>query len=238
MGCFWRSESHWTKHNTMRVLILLLVCALVVTGVATAETIRTMNTLAIIALSLSLIGAFHLALDLVILTSSTLNKIYIAILYSILIVCWITISGVELLEVGGLSHPGGAFNLNLSYSNWAGCNARNMTFSGSPGKSYVTHCKLPIVRCSASWVMVVLYIVACVYVTKEEKRSIKMFGRSKVQGSNEVEGLVADPPSGGYPDRVVRVVIGEQGGEIPETSLDQDYPKGDIEKVFLQYAKG
>lgn len=46
MGCFWRSESHWTKHNTMRVLILLLLCTLVVTGVATAETIRTMNTLA------------------------------------------------------------------------------------------------------------------------------------------------------------------------------------------------
>ena len=84
----------------------------------------------------------------------------------------------------------------------------------------------------------ILYIVACVYVTKEEKRSIKMFGRSKVQGSNEVEGPVADPPSGGYPDRVVRVVIGEQDEEMPKTSLDQDYPKGDIEKVFLQYAKG
>jgi len=84
----------------------------------------------------------------------------------------------------------------------------------------------------------VLYIVACVYVTKEEKRSIKMFSRSKVQGSNEVEGPVADPPSDGYPDRVVRAVIGEQDGEMPKTSLDQDYPKGDLEKVFLQYAKG
>jgi len=46
MGCISRIDNHWTKHNTMRALGLLLLCTLVMIGVATAETIRTMNTLA------------------------------------------------------------------------------------------------------------------------------------------------------------------------------------------------
>jgi len=83
----------------------------------------------------------------------------------------------------------------------------------------------------------VLYLVASVYVVKEKKRPVKMFGRSKGQGSDEVEEPVADPPPGEYPSRVVRAVIREQDGEMPKTSLDQDYSGGDLEKVFIQYLK-
>ncbi|KAG0643246.1 hypothetical protein HOY80DRAFT_472627 [Tuber brumale] len=233
MGCFSKSEKRWTKHNTMRVLALLLLCALVMIGVATAETVRAMSPLAIIALSLSLIGALHLTLDILILTCSSLNKIYIAILYGILIVCWISISGVEFVEVRELNKPEGAFSMRTSFNNLVGCNVRDMTFDLRSGEPYVTHCALPIVRFSVSWTMVLLYIAAIVYVAKEEKRSAKMPGRSKVRRHGRVEAPAADSPPGVYSGRVMRAVIREHDGEMPKTSLDQDDLKVDLERTFV-----
>jgi len=72
----------------------------------------------------------------------------------------------------------------------------------------------------------VLYLVARVYLLKEDKRPVKILSDSEVQGSNKVEEPAADPPPTGHPGTVVRAVIREQDGEMPKTSLDQDYPGG------------
>jgi hypothetical protein len=233
MGYFSKNEKHWTKRNTIRVLTMLLVCVLVMIGAASAETVRAMSPLAIIALSLSLIGALHLTLDILILTCSSLNKIYIAILYGILIVCWISISGVELVEVRDLNKPEGSFRTKSPFNNSAGCNVRDMTFDWHSGEPYVTRCTLPIVRFSVSWIMVFLYIAASVYVAKEEKRSAKMPRRPKAQRHDRVEAPAANLPTIEYSNRVIRAIVQEQDGEMPKTGLDQDYPKGNLEKEFV-----
>ncbi|CUS10514.1 unnamed protein product [Tuber aestivum] len=109
-----------------------------------------------------------------------------------------------------------------------------MTFNHVPGEPYVTHCTLPVIRCSFSWAMVVLYIAASIYVTKGVKVSAKTLGRSTMaQGGNNEERSDTDPLSSVYSGRVVRAVIREQDGEMPKTSLGEDYPKGVVEKVFV-----
>ncbi|RPA91386.1 hypothetical protein L873DRAFT_1714411 [Choiromyces venosus 120613-1] len=232
MGCFSKSENHWTKRNTMRVLVVLLLCAFVMIGVATVETIRTMNTLAITAITLGLITLVHTVVDITLFFNSKLKPVYVVAMSSIMFSFWLILSAWEIVEMAFLGYdednhtwPNGPHKCSIG------------DIQRYPGKSHDWSCPLPKARFSFSWILVLLYIASIVYSSKALKKEKR--DTFQLQVDQAVAAMQAiRPPIMGCPQCGAHMLVHRTYADLPSPQYAQNNPAADGEKVDVDPARG